>query len=218
VAYDRLGFGRSTKREALPSINFIREEAETSFPAVCEAAGIESFDLLGYSVGGGMACTIAAMHPQACASVITIAAQAFIEDRTLEGIRAAREMYDNERLFAKLTRWHGEKAAWALDAWTRVWLDPAMADWSLADVLSHVRCPVLVMHGGEDEFGSAAFPQMIADGVAGPSTMVVFEGCGHMPHRERRAEVLECIASFRKQHATINSGEAADTVVDRATH
>ena len=90
IAYDRLGFGRSSQREGLPSISFIEEEANIYFPAIKQALGIDEFILLGHSVGGGMAITIAATHSQDCQAVITEAAQAFVEERTLIGIRTAK--------------------------------------------------------------------------------------------------------------------------------
>jgi pimeloyl-ACP methyl ester carboxylesterase len=43
----------------------------------------------GHSVGGAMAVATAARIPDRCAAVITESAQAFVEDRTVAGIRAA---------------------------------------------------------------------------------------------------------------------------------
>jgi pimeloyl-ACP methyl ester carboxylesterase len=60
LAYDRLGFGRSTPRSERPSVEFIAEEAETCFPALQRALGIPRFALFGHSVGGAMALVIAA--------------------------------------------------------------------------------------------------------------------------------------------------------------
>src|SRR5438105_13249176 len=59
IAYDRLGFGRSSARTDEPSPDFIREEADVYFPAIRHALGIEKFALFGYSVSGGMASATA---------------------------------------------------------------------------------------------------------------------------------------------------------------
>lgn len=40
VAYDQLGFGKSSALHELPSVNFIRKEAEVHWPAVRRALGI----------------------------------------------------------------------------------------------------------------------------------------------------------------------------------
>lgn len=195
IAYDRLGFGRSSARTALPAPGFIREEAETIFPAVCDALGVKEALLFGHSVGGGMALTIAALRPDRCRAVVSESAQAFVEPRTLEAIRAAKKHFAAPENFVKLGRLHGAKAAWVLAAWTEVWLSPAFASWRL-EGLAEVRCPVLAIHGGLDEFGSLEFPRRIAGTVKGPAELQILAGCGHVPHRERRAEVLRLASSF----------------------
>ena len=53
LAYDRLGFGRSTPRGELPSIDFVSEEAVTLFPPMQRALGVTRFALFGHSVGRG---------------------------------------------------------------------------------------------------------------------------------------------------------------------
>lgn len=196
IAYDRLGFGNSTPRLQRPSADFVTEEAERFFPALRTVLGLTRFALLGHSVGGAMALAIAAAQRDGCVAVITEAAQAFVEARTLEGIRAARAQFDRPEQFAKLTRWHGAKARWVLDAWAEVWLSGEFRCWSLDEQLVAVRCPVLAIHGDRDEYGSVAFPRRITRGVSGASKLAILAGCGHVPHRERREDVLRLTASF----------------------
>lgn len=196
VAYDRLGFGKSSPREGLPSVDFIAEEATLHFPAVADALGIGRFSLFGHSVGGAMALMVAAAHGPACNWVVTESAQAFVEQRTLAGIVAARERFAQPGGLDRLARWHGDKAQWVLDAWTQVWLSPAFASWSLDPWLGRIECPVLAIHGDLDEFGSVAFPRRIVDGARGRSRLEILRGCGHVPHREQPARVLELTADF----------------------
>lgn len=195
IAFDRLGFGRSSPREKMPSLDFIREEAEF-FPRLLEALEIDTFTLFGYSVGGTMALTIASRMPRRCRAVVTESAQAFVEERTIEGVKLARERFRHPEQMERLRKWHGDKAQWVLDAWTEVWLSSARADWSVAPDLPGVQCPVLVIHGDRDDYGSRAFPEMIHNLTGGPSEMAVLEACGHMPHREKKEAVLELIERF----------------------
>jgi pimeloyl-ACP methyl ester carboxylesterase len=201
VAYDRLGFGKSTQRIERPSADFIREEAEKLFPALCRALGITRFILFGHSVGGAMALMIAAEQSEACGGVVTEAAQAFVEPQTLMGIRSAKAAFSNPEQFARIVRWHGDKARWVLDAWTEVWLSPQFLTWNLDGHLGKVICPVLTIHGDRDEYGSLAFPRRITSQVKGPSTMAILSGCGHIPHREKKDEVLRWVSDFLAEAA-----------------
>ena len=201
IAYDRLGFGRSTQRIEQPSTGFIAEEAETFFPEIQRALGIPRFALFGHSVGGAMALVIAASQPEGCEAVITESAQAFVEPRTLAGIHAARAKFGDPEQLAKLAKWHGEKARWVLDAWIEVWLSPPFVSWNIDQHLGNVRCPVLAIHGDQDEYGSVEFPRRIASKVRGPSELAILEDCGHVPHRERKEEVLRLAAAFLEQRA-----------------
>jgi len=200
VAYDRLGFGRSTPRTRRPSADFIRDEAETFFPAVQRGLGIRRFVLFGHSVGGAVSLTIAASQREACAAVVTEAAQAFVEPRTLSGIRAAKAQFADPQQFERLAKWHGEKASWVLDAWTEVWLSAEFAAWRLDPHLAQVMCPVLAIHGELDEYGSLEFPRRITSGVRGRSQLAILKDCGHVPHREQREEVLRLTAAFLAEH------------------
>jgi pimeloyl-ACP methyl ester carboxylesterase len=196
IAYDRLGFGQSSPRHDPPSMRFIDEEAELYFPALRHALGFTEFSLVGHSVGGGMSLVIAATMPDSCQHVVSESAQSFLEPHTLDGIRAAKLQFDNPAYFARLTRFHAEKARWVLDAWTETWMSPAFTDWNLDPYLSRVRCPTLVIHGDADEFGSVEFPRRIARGVQGRSQLEIIDGCGHVPHREQPARILSLIADF----------------------
>lgn len=212
IAYDRLGFGQSTTRVEPPSLRFIDEEAEVVFPALCRALGLKKVVPFGHSVGGGMAIAIAGQQVQSnlCAAVITESAQAFVEARTKAGIEAAKQFFNQANNLERLTKYHGSKARWVLDAWTETWLHPAFESWSLRPHLKNVRCPVLALHGDNDEYGSVAFPNLIADAAAGHAEAVVLEGFGHVPHKENPATILAAVAGF------LSKTEASEAVAINA--
>ncbi|VWC84028.1 alpha/beta hydrolase [Burkholderia aenigmatica] len=200
IAYDRLGFGRSDRHPGKLGTTFVRDEADRAFAALLEQLGVDAFVALGHSVGGGMAVGCAAAHPERCRALVTIAAQAYVEDRTLAGIRDAGQQFDEPGQLDRLARYHGDKAEWVLRAWVDTWLSPAFRDWSLDDVLPHVRCPTLAIHGSQDEYGSSVHPNRIASRVAGTSSVVMLKECGHVPHRERTADVLDAVKDFLTRH------------------
>ena len=198
IAYDRLGFGQSTARKTIPNANFVTEEAEIYFPAIKQRLELEKYILLGHSVGCGMAVEIAARDPD-CIALITEAAQAFVEDRTAAGIRDAKAMFERPDQLDRLAKYHGEKTEWVLHAWTDVWLSEEFSTWSLESSIGKVTQPLLAIHGENDEYGSQAFPEYLTQKSSGRSKMVMLKDCGHVPHREKLADVLFAISNFCKE-------------------
>jgi pimeloyl-ACP methyl ester carboxylesterase len=201
IAYDRLGFGQSSAYPgALPS-SFIGDEARSGFQALRRELGIGRFIAFGHSVGGCMAVCAAAANPADCAALLTVSAQSFVEDRTREGIIAAREMFAQDGQMERLVKYHGDKARWVLDAWTETWLSDEFAYWTLDAALQQVRCPALAMHGDRDEYGSIVHPQRIAGLIGGSATAKIFDECGHVPHREIPERLLEFASTWlHEQH------------------
>ncbi|MBN8413617.1 alpha/beta fold hydrolase [Halomonas litopenaei] len=195
IAYDRLGFGQSSAHPGQLPHSFVTDEAHQGFAAVHRALGLEGFILVGHSVGGAMAAAIAARYRD-CHGLITMAAQAFVEPRTLAGIGEARDAFARPGQMERLEKYHGAKARWVLDAWVDTWLDPDFRGWTLDDRLAQITCPVLVLHGDQDEYGSEAQPRRYAELPAGPCQMQILKECGHVPHREQPDRVLEIITSF----------------------
>lgn len=196
VAYDRLGFGRSDPYPGRLPPDFVQREAREGFDAVRRGLGIGKMIPFGHSVGGGMALAAAAAFPDDCAAAITEAAQAFIEPRTLDGIRAAKVQFALPGEIERLARYHGEKACWVLEAWTGTWLHRDFADWTLAGEIARVAAPLLVLHGTRDEYGSPAQPERIARLAGGQATCRILDGLGHIPHREAPERVLSLVADF----------------------
>jgi len=195
IAYDRLGFGQSGIRVEPPTTDFIKEEASTFFPEIKKHLSIGKYALLGHSVGGCMSLNIAA-NDKDCTAVISISAQAFVEDITLQGIKTAKKMFEKEGEIERLEKWHDNKAQWVLKAWTDIWLSPDFLRWNLNYCLHNITCPVLVIHGNNDEYGSNAFPEHIVDNVLGWSTKLIIHNCGHFPHKEKTNEVFDAIVNF----------------------
>jgi len=196
IAYDRLGFGLSGARDDVLGLDFIAQEAATSLPLLQDHFGFTHFVVMGHSVGGGMAVHFAALYPELCEALITESAQALVEDKTRAGILEAQQQFQEPGALDRLRRYHGDKAAWVLNAWIDTWLSPDFANWSLRDVLPQVRCPALVLHGEHDEYGSSQHPQQIASLIKGPAQLEIIAGAKHVPHREQEDWVIKRICQF----------------------
>lgn len=195
ISYDRLGFGQSSMRSDILPFDFIAAEARDIVPVICRAFDIKKFVVCGHSVGGAMAIETAAYWRDDCSAVITISAQAFVENKTAEGIRAAQAVFSMPESFARLEKYHAAKTRWVLGAWTTTWLSPAFANWNLDSALQALTCPVLAIHGAADEYGGSQHAERIA-GTAGD--VFILPNAGHFPHREEPQKTLDAIAGFLK--------------------
>lgn len=200
IAYDRLGFGQSAVRSDPLEADFVRREPKKVIPVLCKEFGFSNFIALGHSVGGAMAIESAAQYPAQCKAIITIAAQTYAEDVTLNGIREAKVLFSDPKQLERLARYHGERAKWVVDAWVETWLSDAFKDWTLAETLPRVQCPALIFHGSDDEYGSTVHADIIAKNVSGPAQVEIMEGYHHMPHRENEDLVLQGIQNFILEH------------------
>jgi pimeloyl-ACP methyl ester carboxylesterase len=200
VAYDRLGYGLSDAAQGLPQADFVALEAQVGLKPVLDQLNIERAILVGHSVGGGMAVNAAVQMPERITGVVTIAAQAFPEDRTLQAIAKAKVQFKEDAQLARLVKYHGAKARWVVDAWTDSWLSPAFASWHVRDVLPQVKCPLFALHGEHDEFGTAVHPQIYSELAGGPSSMWLMPAAYHLPHREQPQVVAQRVKAFTDEH------------------
>ncbi|MDR5891826.1 alpha/beta hydrolase [Halomonas mongoliensis] len=195
IAYDRQGYGRSSPYPGPQPASFIADEPRDAFARVREHFALERFVALGHSVGGGMAVEVAGQHADGCQALITVAAQAFIEPRTLAGIREAEAAFAEPGALGRLERHHGDKAEWVLRSWVENWHSEAFEGWQLDAALARVSCPALAIHGEHDEYGSLAQPRRIAALTPGPADPVILP-CGHVPHRECPERLAAIVAAF----------------------
>ena len=196
IAYDRLGFGRSTSYPGSLTMNFISDESELSLPAIFSQLKLKDFIVFGHSVGGAMAVVCAGKFGDRCKAVITESAQSFVEEKTLRAIADAQLHFQSNSQLERLAKYHGDKAEWVFKAWTETWLAPEFSSWNLKSALGRVKCPLLALHGDRDEYGSLSQPEMIREFTAGPFEKAILSDCGHIPHRDKANEIVELVAKF----------------------
>jgi pimeloyl-ACP methyl ester carboxylesterase len=192
--YSRYGHGNSARLTARREVNYMHHEGEVVLPAVLEQAGIEQPVLLGHSDGGSIAIIFAGKYPTAAQALILEAPHVFVEDLSVESIARARTMYQTTDLPRRLGRYHThvDEMFWG---WNDIWLDPRFRSWNIEDYLDTIRCPVLLIQGQEDEYGTRRQLDAIARRVAETQT-VLLPQCGHSPHRDQPDSVLDRIEAF----------------------
>lgn len=199
LVYDRRGYGRSSPFAPTPRTPAYLAQEAPVLRQLLAACGIGRAILFGHSDGGSIALLAAAEYPALVAGVITEGAHVFVEDLTLDGIRAAQEQYRTTRLPEKLARYHGARTEAVFRAWADTWLMPEFRSWNIEAALPRIQCPVLVLQGSADEYGTPAQVEAIAGQVGGPARGVLLPRVGHSPHKEAPEETLRLAADFVQQ-------------------
>jgi pimeloyl-ACP methyl ester carboxylesterase len=190
IVYDRVGHGRSTPMRKPRDLHFYQEEAEVYLQGLLRELNVRRPLLFGHSDGATLALKFAACFPEIPVGVVSEAAHVIIEDITRAGIDAARGQYAATDLRVKLSRYHAEKTDAVFSAWAESWLDPSLADWTMVDDLKNIRCPVLIIQGEDDHYGSRRQVDLIAEHVQGPAGILWLHGTGHDPHLQSREIVI----------------------------
>lgn len=196
LVYSRVGYGRSDPAPLPFSIRFMHAEAVV-LSEMLDALDIEEAVLVGHSDGASIAL-IHAAGPDAgrIRGLALLAPHSFVEPVTTASIAALPERFHRGDLRDKLARLHGDNTERIFHAWTDVWLRPEFASWSIEDLLPSVTCPVLVIQGEDDEYGTMRQVEVIAEHAGGPVETLVLPDCGHAPQRDQRDATLAAIAAF----------------------
>jgi pimeloyl-ACP methyl ester carboxylesterase len=197
LVYERCGHGGSDPVTLPRPDDFLHREAERVLPAVLAACGIGRHVLLGHSDGGTAALIYAALYPQRPMAVITMAAHVMMEATTREALAGVAERWRSDPQFAaRLARYHGGNTDSLLSGWLDVWMRESMRNWSIVGCLSRITCPLLAIQGECDEHGSWHQVEAIVEGTSGPAEAFRVPACGHVPHLEAGAIVLERVKAF----------------------
>lgn len=200
LVYSRPGYGQSTARapDERWEVDFMHRQADEVLPAFLAAIGVDPVAsprwLFGHSNGASIALLHAARFPRAVAGVIAVAPHIFVEPVSVASIEAARRAYLETDLRSRLSRYHRDVDS-AFFGWNDVWLDPAFRNWTIADRLPLIRCPVLAVQGEDDEYGTMAQIDGIARGVP-HAQRVKLASCGHSPHRDQPEQLLASVVRF----------------------
>jgi pimeloyl-ACP methyl ester carboxylesterase len=190
LVYSRAGNGFSDVLTEKRSVRYMHDEALKVLPGILLEESIADSILIGHSDGA----SIALIRGRAKAMVL-MAPHVFVEDKGIAAIEQTRRTYETTDLRTRIARHHanGDETFYG---WNDIWLDPAFRAWNIEEYLPKVRCPVLLIQGADDEYGTLEQLDRIAYGVRGPVERLVLDNCGHAPHRDRPDATLDAIARF----------------------
>jgi len=198
IVFDRQGYGKSSPLTEERPLDYLQQEAFHWLPETLKVLGIENPFLVGHSDGGTIALLYATKYPTF--AVISEAAHVYVENITIDGMRAAQKVYQTTNLEEKLAWYHGDQADTLFRAWSETWTRPGFRSWNVEEYLSGLTCPLLVLQGEDDEYASDEHIESILDGVSSEQKEgILLPNCAHVPHLQAKELTVGAMISFIRE-------------------
>jgi len=196
LVYSRSGHGWSEVQDGPRPLDFVDREALEVLPPLLDQLDASPPILIGHSDGASISLVYAAHHQ--AEALVLLAPHVFAEDEGLTSIEALSQPSAGDDLIERMAKYHRDPEA-TFWAWNNVWLDPGFKSWNIEDVLSEIECPVLLIQGLDDEYGTMAQIEAIERQVSGPVERLVLEDCGHSPHLSQPERTLAATVRFIRE-------------------
>jgi len=195
-AYSRRGHGYSDPCPLPRPLDFMTREATDVLQKVLDAIGVKTCILLGHSDGATISTIYAGSHQDhRVRGLILMAPHFFVEDICTAAITEARAAFRTGDLADRMAQ-HHKDAANTFEGWAGVWLDPGFADWDVTEVIDYLRIPVLAIQGRDDQYGTLAQIDVIAERSYAPVDLLPLDACRHAPHRDAPEPVMDAVTEF----------------------
>jgi pimeloyl-ACP methyl ester carboxylesterase len=209
LVYSRPGYGGSDPMPRPRALRYMDDEAFEILPDVLDQAGVRKAVLVGHSDGASIATIYAGGRQDfRVRGLVLMAPHFFVEDLSIRSIVAAKEAFEQGDLRERLARHHGANVDTAFYVWNAAWLDPASRGWRIDDRLAHVRVPILIVQGADDQYGTTAQIDLAERETYCPVDALVLDDCRHSPHLDQPAAALSAIADFAYRVLTVHEGFA----------
>jgi pimeloyl-ACP methyl ester carboxylesterase len=210
LVYSRRGYGQSDPRPLPWPASYMHDEAFYVLPAVLDQAGVRKAILVGHSDGASIATIYAGLRQDfRVRGLALLAPHFFVEELSLRSIAAATEAYERGDLRQRLARHHRDVDV-AFRGWNEVWLSPEFRAWRLDDALAHIRVPMLIIQGLQDQYGTVAQVELAQQESYCPVETLMLEACGHSPQIDRTEETFAAIAEFAHRILVLHEGRAGN--------
>ena len=206
--YSRAGYGQSSPVPLPRPVTFMHDEARNVLPKLFDVIGLQRGMLVGHSDGASIsAIYVGSVQDHRVRGLVLMAPHFIVEDVSVASIAEIRKNYATTDLRAKLGRWHANVDV-AFRGWAETWLDPHFRDWSLQAELAHIRVPILIVQGEDDQYGTVKQIEMAREECYCPVEVELMAKVKHVPHREAPERTLSVVADFCTRILNEHEGSA----------
>lgn len=193
LLYSRPGHGNSEGPLEERNPDYYLRQTGIVIPELLDRFGVETAIVYGHSEGAGIAMLFAAQSDRV-QSLILESPFVVAEASAAEHIARIAAAYTGSKLQERLALYH-RNADEVFYSWVD-WATGLTPENSLPQaLLNQIECPVLVLQGEDDAFGSIVHREALQAALHDVE-FELFSNTGHLPHREQTEPVLSRIARF----------------------
>ncbi len=194
LIYSRYGNGWSDPLAEPRRADYMHDEALQALPEVIEGMLDRPPILVGHSDGASIALIYAGSgHP--VKGLILIAPHVFTEPEGLASIAQIRDEFPDSELPEKMAKYHVDAEA-TFRGWADVWLSEEFRSWNIEEYLPGVECPILLVQGEDDHYGTTAQLDAIERAVPASVQRLMVPEAQHSPHLSQPDLVVAGCARF----------------------
>ena len=193
LLYSRTGHGASEGPLEERNPDYYLRQTGVVIPELLDRFGLDTAIAYGHSEGAAIAMLFAAQSDRA-QSLILESPFVVAEASSAEHIARMAAAYRGSKLQERLALYHRD-ADRVFYAWAD-WATGITSDNTVPrTLLNQIECPVLVLQGENDAFGSTVHREALRAALPAVE-FELFPNTGHLPHREQTEPVLSRVARF----------------------
>ena len=194
LLYSRYGNGWSDPLTDPRLPDYMHDEALRTLPEIIDRVVGRPPVLVGHSDGASIALIYAGSgHP--VEGLVLLAPHVFVEPESTRQIAALGDGFAASDMPVKMRKYHAHPEA-TFRGWADVWLSPAFRSWNIEEYLPGIRCPVLLIQGEEDEYGTTRQLEAVESSVPTSVQRLMVAGAQHSPHLSHRDHVVAASSRF----------------------
>ena len=193
IAYSRAGHGNSEGPLAKRTDDYYLHQVNTVIPTLLDHFSVADPVIYGHSEGAGISMLYAASSTRIRALILE---SPFVITTNAAGelIHKMAAAYPGSKLQERLAHYHQHPDE-VFSSWTQWATTLGEEVFPLREYLPHITCPVLVLQGERDEFGTTL--QLAALQASIPNLEhESYPETGHLPHKEQTDRVLHRVSQF----------------------
>jgi pimeloyl-ACP methyl ester carboxylesterase len=200
LLYSRAGQGNSEGPIAPRTRDSYLREVSEVIPALLQHFGVDFPVLYGHSEGAGLGMLYASISQRA---KMLIVESPFVvaQESSRRHIRSMASGYSGSHLQQRLAQYHQDPDT-VFSSWVSGVGEFNDGESPFGDFLARISCPLLVLQGEKDEFGTKRHLDAIL-AVLPYTEHEIFAEAGHLPHRQQTDAVLKRVSRFFARHSRL---------------